>query len=76
MVAVPLNAGAAGLPAARALATALAEPCAAWLAEPSQVLGGSLLLGEALPSGEHFCAMMDGRWREHGWTVRETQAVS
>jgi type VI secretion system protein ImpM len=76
MVAIALDAGAASLSAAGALATGLAEPCAAWLAEPSEILGGSLLLGEALPSGEHFCAMMDGRWREHGWTVRETQAVS
>lgn len=45
----------------------IAEPAAAWLAEESEVLGRSLLLCEKLPSGELWCAMMDGRWNEHGW---------
>jgi type VI secretion system protein ImpM len=43
------------------------EPYSAWLAEPSELFGRTLLLCEALPGGEQFCAMMDGRWTEHGW---------
>lgn len=48
----------------------LREPYSAWLAEASEVFGRTLLLCESLPAGEHFCAMMDGRWLEHGWTCR------
>lgn len=43
------------------------EPSAAWLAEPSELFGRSLLLCEALPPAEQLCAMMNGRWAEHGW---------
>ena len=46
----------------------LCEPYCAWLAEPSELFGRSLLLCETLPAGEQFCAMMDGRWAEHGWS--------
>jgi type VI secretion system protein ImpM len=49
----------------------LAEPCAAWLCEPSEVMESCLLLTEGLPSAAAFCAMMDGRWAEHGWGSRE-----
>jgi type VI secretion system protein ImpM len=45
----------------------LSPSCAAWLAEASEIFGRSLLVCEALPQGERFCAMLDGRWREHGW---------
>ena len=57
-------------PACRAPARyrrALCEPNSAWLAEPSELFGRALLLCEDLPPGEQFCAMMDGRWVEHGW---------
>ena len=43
------------------------EPYSAWLAEPSELFGRTLLLCESLPAGGPFCAMMDGRWAEHGW---------
>jgi type VI secretion system protein ImpM len=46
-------------------------PQAAWLAEASEIFGCTLLLGEALPSAEAFCAMMDGRWVERGWMPSE-----
>lgn len=65
------------LPSSRAMSEASAEvraiadrlrPRAAWLAEPSEVIGRSLVLCDELPAGERLCAMMNGRWLEHGWT--------
>jgi type VI secretion system protein ImpM len=52
------------------LAERLCEPYSAWLAEPSELFGRSLLLCESLPAGEQFCAMMNGHWLEHGWQCR------
>jgi type VI secretion system protein ImpM len=66
---LPENAAAAS-GALRALAARLCEPHSAWLAEPSEVFGRSLLLCESLPAAEQFCAMMDGHWLEHGWGCR------
>ncbi|HEX7055277.1 MAG TPA: type VI secretion system-associated protein TagF [Burkholderiales bacterium] len=40
---------------------------AAWLAEASGDLPAAVLACAELPPAEPFCAMMDGRWREHGW---------
>lgn len=54
----------------RELADRLCEPYSAWLAEPSELFGRSLLLCESLPAGEQFCAMMHGHWLEHGWACR------
>lgn len=54
----------------RELADRLCEPYSAWLAEPSELFDRSLLLCESLPAGEQFCAMMNGRWVEHGWGRR------
>lgn len=50
------------LPQARGTA-----PKSAWLAEASEIFGCTLLVSDSLPAGEPFCAMMDGRWTEHGW---------
>lgn len=52
----------------RAVADRLPGSRAAWLAEPSEVIGRSLALCDELPPGERLCAMMNGRWVEHGWT--------
>jgi hypothetical protein len=41
-------------------------PGCAWLAEASEIFGRKLLLCERLPAAEQFCAMMDGRWADHG----------
>lgn len=49
------------------LAERVCAPYSAWLAEPSEVFARALLLCESLPGGDAFCAMMDGRWVEHGW---------
>jgi type VI secretion system protein ImpM len=57
---------------ARELGATLGEPAAAWLAEASELFGRCLLLCEALPEAEQYCAMMDGRWIEHGWRRRDT----
>jgi hypothetical protein len=46
--------------ALRDIAERLCEPNSAWLAEPSELFGRTLLLCEDLPPGEQFCAMMDG----------------
>jgi type VI secretion system protein ImpM len=61
---------AAGSGKLRELAERLCEPYSAWLAEPSELFGRSLLLCESLPAGEQFCAMMNGHWLEHGWGCR------
>jgi type VI secretion system protein ImpM len=52
----------------------LAEPCGAWFAEESELFGRCLLLCEALPGAEQYCAMMDGRWIEHGWSRRDVRS--
>ena len=44
---------------------------AVWLAEASEMFGRTLLVCDRLPPAEPFCAMMDGRWEEHGWQRRE-----
>jgi type VI secretion system protein ImpM len=56
------------------LAQRLAEPCGAWLAEESELFGRCLLLCQALPPAEQYCAMMDGRWAEHGWSCRDVRS--
>ena len=63
-------------PRLRALAARLCEPHSAWLTEPSELSGRTLLLCEGLPAGAQFGAMMDGRWLEHGWARRELGATS
>ena len=68
-VELPPAAGMSG--ALRDVAERLCEPNSAWLAEPSELFGRSLLLCEDLPPGEQFCAMMDGHWVEHGWGRRD-----
>jgi type VI secretion system protein ImpM len=71
MLCVELAAAGGGNTAAlRELAGRLREPYSAWLTEPSELLARALLLCETLPAGEQFCAMMDGRWLEHGWGCR------
>lgn len=60
----------AGAPMPRALwgAPGLAETRAAWLAEAGELFERCLLLGDRLPEPALYCAMMDGRWAEHGWS--------
>jgi len=56
------------MPRMRWAAPGLAETRAAWLAEASELFERCLVLCEALPRAEQYCAMMDGRWAEHGWS--------
>ena len=58
------------------LAQRLAEPACVWLAEESELFGRCLLLCETLPPAEQYCAMMDGRWVEHGWGRRDVRAAA
>ena len=62
-----------GASALAALAARLAEPAGAWLTEESELFGRCVLLCQALPAAEQYCAMMDGRWIEHGWSRRDTR---
>jgi type VI secretion system protein ImpM len=70
MLWLPLDGDGMATSEAATLAARLAEPAGAWLAEQSELFGRSLLLCEALPAAEQYCAMMDGRWIEHGWGHR------
>ena len=68
--------GQAGRPSAGVTLMTLREaparaPKAAWLAEASEIFGRTLLVCDCLPPAGPFCAMMDGRWQEHGWASRE-----
>ena len=78
MLWVPLGArGAAPVPPeVGELAQRLAEPCAVWLAEETELFGRCLLLCETLPPAEQYCAMMDGLWIEHGWGRRDVRAAA
>ena len=76
MLAVPLHEGAAAAQDLRALQQRLCEPCAAWLAGESEVFGRCALLCESLPAAQQFCAMMDGRWVEHGWGRRDLRGAA
>ena len=71
MLCIGVAAGAGMSGELRDLAARLCHPVSAWLAEPSELFGRSLLLCEGLPAGEQFCAMMDGRWVEHGWGLHD-----
>jgi type VI secretion system protein ImpM len=65
-VALAGSAGEAG-GALRALAERLVEPAGIWFASECEVFSPCVLLCEALAAPEQYCAMMDGRWIEHGW---------
>jgi type VI secretion system protein ImpM len=72
MLSIPLS---PRMPGERAPAglPAQGEPCSAWLAEESEVLGRSLLFCSPLPGAGPYCALMDGRWLEHGWSRRDLE---
>ena len=57
------------------IAAQLAEPCALWLCGESELFEGRALLCERLPSAEQYCGMMEGRWREHGWSLRDPRGA-
>jgi type VI secretion system protein ImpM len=59
---------AAPAPRLRWAAPGLGETRAAWLAEASELFERCLLYSDALPAPALYCAMMDGRWAEHGWS--------
>ncbi|HEX9396142.1 MAG TPA: type VI secretion system-associated protein TagF [Burkholderiales bacterium] len=60
---------------AAGLVVQLAEPCAVWLNGASELIAPCALLCENLPSAAQFCGMMDGRWREHGWSSRDARGA-
>lgn len=67
---------AAAMPRMALPATTGSAPRAAWFAEASEIFGRMLLVCDVPPSGEAFCAMMDGQWSAHGWLRDERQPVS
>jgi len=60
---------------AEMIAVQLAEPCAVWLSGESEIFEPRALLCERLPSAEQYCGMMEGRWREHGWSQRDLRGA-
>jgi type VI secretion system protein ImpM len=68
MLCVALDAMARDGAGLRALAARVAEPAAIWSTPECEVFSPCVLLCEALPAPEQYCAMMDGRWIEHGWS--------
>lgn len=57
----------APMPRIRWAAPGLREIRGAWLAEACERFERCLLLSDGLPGPALYCAMMDGRWAEHGW---------
>ena len=57
------------------IAVQLAEPCAVWLPGETEMFERRALLCERLPSAEQYCGMMEGRWREHGWSQRDLRGA-
>jgi len=51
------------------------ETRSAWLTEESEVIERSLLLCDGLPAAGQYCAMMDGRFADHGWMRRDFATV-
>jgi hypothetical protein len=47
--------------------SAFAGPITVWYAETSEIFDRCLLLSERLPGAEQFCALMNGKWADHGW---------
>jgi type VI secretion system protein ImpM len=42
---------------------------AAWVTQGGEAFGSCVALTDGLIPGGHFCALLDGRWAEHAWTV-------
>jgi len=47
----------------------LYEPLMLWWTEGSSAVEPSILVGKGLPRPEAFVALLDGEWRENGWSV-------
>jgi hypothetical protein len=45
------------------------------LSGESEIFEPRALLCERLPSAEQYCGMMEGRWREHGWSQRDLRGA-
>jgi type VI secretion system protein ImpM len=51
---------------------------ALWMTRGGETLAPCLAVCGGLMSGAHFCALLDGRWGEHAWTIycdRDTPGV-
>ena len=55
--------------------SSFAGPSTVWLAEESEIFGRCLLLVDHLPSAEQFCALMNGKWTDHGWRTAVPSAA-
>jgi type VI secretion system protein ImpM len=55
-------------PSLRWASPGLGEIRAAWLADAPEAHERCLILADGLPAPALCCAMMDGRWAEHGWS--------
>ena len=46
----------------------VAQHFALWWTTGSEVRPACVLASDSLPAGGRFCALLDGRWTEHGWS--------
>jgi hypothetical protein len=54
---------------------ALRAASAIWLTRGGETLPSCLAACAGPISGERFCALLDGRWSEHAWTVASATAL-
>ena len=47
----------------------VAQRFALWWTTGSEVRPACVLASVSLPAGPRFCALLDGRWTEHGWSA-------
>jgi type VI secretion system protein ImpM len=52
-------------------ALARTASCAIWMTNGGESFARCLAVCSALISGGRFCALLDGRWSEHGWSIAE-----
>lgn len=50
-------------------------PFSLWSTGDNDMCGRMYLASEHLPSGELFCAMLDGAWMDHGWELVQMDAA-
>lgn len=65
-----LDAGLAGiapLSLPRPAGAAPATPHTLWWTMGSEIAPECVLASDALPADDRFCALLDGRWQDHGW---------
>lgn len=58
----------------QAAAAGMTKQVCLWATGSASEWGPVFLASEGLPRGERFCAMLDGQWEVHGWTLKRSGA--